>query len=580
MTSDLTSMSRPCRVLIVVWFILYFTSLGKCEPTTPFFHSPTVLSACQFKTLCNYTSYHDNTSNLSWVLADGGIKPIINYWDNYADEQTYYAYLDVKNGGTRGSRAMLSAEIGSDVTAINVLFHYVTTGVEAQNLRVYLQSTPGYGPGYSPDDVMFRLENFTTNMDWMAANFTCCLLGRNYISFESSKPSDDAYTSVAVDGIVITVADVACPARRNGTTDSNTTEPENTTTTTTANTTTTSTLSTTATNTPSTITTTTTTTTIPITDSTIATTTSKATSTPRSTTTTGTSSPSDHIPVDKEHSLISIPFSIKFNQEFSPSLLSPVSMIYNSTVENYTAMLTPVYRDVSNFDKVVITKFWPGSIGIDYDINLKAFSQQEPVNVIKVSKQLADTKQLLLDLDNVDKTYVNSTFKQNLDDSEDLLNEFSHNVCKSEHICPDNTHVCNSTSQVCDHKCFNFRCPVNAQCYVTDQHIPMCRCKTDDKFVYGGADCSEVAEKMALTSTQIIAIGTGVGGAVVVMAVVIIAAVIIRARRGTPRHVKMVEAGGQEDGASAEVQRHHLSAAASSRDVTRPATPTPHVTKL
>ncbi|XP_059164063.1 uncharacterized protein LOC131946999 [Physella acuta] len=238
-----------------------------------------------------------------------------------------------------------------------------------------------------------------------------------------------------------------------------------------------------------------------------------------------TTSQPNYTSFDKENSRVAVVFTIKFNKDFNPSLVSPETTIYMDTVRHYTAVLTPVYKDVLNFDKIVITNFWPGSIGIDYQVHLKAFSHQQPVDVIKVSQQLADTKQRLLDLDNVDKTYVNSTFNQNLDDSLHVLEEFSRDVCRSKHICND-TYVCNSTSQVCDHKCFNFRCPVNAECYVTDQHIPQCRCSD-------GADCSSAGSTSGLTTTHIVAVGAGVGGAVVVI-IVIIALIVCLKRR--PSH--------------------------------------------
>ncbi|XP_059164066.1 uncharacterized protein LOC131947001 [Physella acuta] len=225
--------------------------------------------------------------------------------------------------------------------------------------------------------------------------------------------------------------------------------------------------------------------------------------------------------------------------------------------------------NVTNFDEVVIKKFWEGSVGVDFDVKLKAFHQGQPINSSLVKNELSDVKTQLLKLDKVDQTYVNVTFDDKLSEALHVLEEFSRDVCKSEHICND-THVCNSTSQVCDNKCFNFRCPVNAQCYVTDQHTAQCRCKTDDKFVYGGADCSEVAEKMALTSTQIIAIGTGVGGAVVVMAVIIIAVVILRTRRRRVPDEQTTDADSLTDDASIEEQRQQKSVAASSHDVMKP----------
>ena len=47
-----------------------------------------------------------------------------------------------------------------------------------------------------------------------------------------------------------------------------------------------------------------------------------------------------------------------------------------------------------------------------------------------------------------------------------------------------------------------------------------CRCPLDDNYVYGGEYCEQKAEKLALSSTTIIAIACGTGGGLVVILVI------------------------------------------------------------
>ncbi|XP_025090871.1 uncharacterized protein LOC112562083 [Pomacea canaliculata] len=60
----------------------------------------------------------------------------------------------------------------------------------------------------------------------------------------------------------------------------------------------------------------------------------------------------------------------------------------------------------------------------------------------------------------------------------------------------------------------------------------MCRCTSDNRYVYGGDDCSKKGETLKLSSEYIIGIGGGVGGGVVL--ILVIALIVTCCRRSKP----------------------------------------------
>ncbi|XP_059175356.1 uncharacterized protein LOC131955302 [Physella acuta] len=169
----------------------------------------TDLPSCDFQTLCNYVSYYEENSNLTWVLSNGTTRPIYANWKADPTDQSFYAFINPNGVSTVSHKALLSAHICEDLGAVHVEFHYVTIGNQKHNISVYLQSTPGYGPSYSSDNLVFELKDLSTSYQWRSANFTTCLEDKFYISFEGSATS--GYQTVALDGIRVTRADMACP---------------------------------------------------------------------------------------------------------------------------------------------------------------------------------------------------------------------------------------------------------------------------------------------------------------------------------------------------------------------------------
>ncbi|XP_025083947.1 uncharacterized protein PB18E9.04c-like, partial [Pomacea canaliculata] len=89
---------------------------------------------------------------------------------------------------------------------------------------------------------------------------------------------------------------------------------------------------------------------------------------------------------------VSLNFTIKFNTPFNPDLHNQSSNAFREAKQNYTIMLTPIFNKTDSFDRIEITKFWNGSIGVAYTVVLHAFDVTDIQGILEndVEKNLTN----------------------------------------------------------------------------------------------------------------------------------------------------------------------------------------------
>ncbi|XP_059164048.1 mucin-17-like, partial [Physella acuta] len=245
---------------------------------------------------------------------------------------------------------------------------------------------------------------------------------------------------------------------------------------------------------------------------------------------TTTPSPSLSRPWNKENSVVSVPFGLKFSRTFDPQLLNRSSEIFQSSLKEYKQNLTNLYANVRNFREILIKEFIPGSVIVLYNVTLLVFNTSaNPLNATEVTQALVDLYPALQKVTDMDTAYLALTYNSSVEKAGQTLALVASDPCMADSICPAN-YVCDVNRGQCREKCSLHVCPPQATCYLDEGNNPKCRCNADDKFVYGGANCTQVGEKLALGSSEIIALAVCLGGAVIIIAVILTVCIMHRRR--------------------------------------------------
>ncbi|CAL1525850.1 unnamed protein product [Lymnaea stagnalis] len=252
---------------------------------------------------------------------------------------------------------------------------------------------------------------------------------------------------------------------------------------------------------------------------TTATTPSALNSTPDS----STDIPLDFKSFNDAKSFFNLDFTLKFNMTFVDDLNDPQSAQYKNTAQNFTAMLTPVYQQIPSFKQIDIVDLVPGSIIVLYTTQFSLSSNDN------VTEMLKSSQAPLSQLPNVDSEYLAYNYPLQMRMAASTISEILNDSCRAVGIC-DPGYTCRADLKKCVHKCVDYTCSQNAECFLNEYDLPQCRCKQSEKYVYSGPNCSIVQERLSLGSTEIIALGVSVGLAAIIVAV-ILTLTIIRCRR-------------------------------------------------
>ncbi|KAK7501982.1 hypothetical protein BaRGS_00006734, partial [Batillaria attramentaria] len=156
----------------------------------------------------------------------------------------------------------------------------------------------------------------------------------------------------------------------------------------------------------------------------------------------------------------------------------------------------------------------PGSIGVDYNVEYNHSAVSQP-KVLR--SELDNVKNTLQSEPTVDIGYLNKTFLGKFEENIQLLSAVDKNPCASPSACPayhSCTYYRDKEEFQCISPCIRLQC-TNGHCQLDSDGKPECKCPKDEKYVYGGDKCEQMAEKLDLSSTTIIAIAAGAGGGLI-----------------------------------------------------------------
>jgi hypothetical protein len=189
-------------------------------------------------------------------------------------------------------------------------------------------------------------------------------------------------------------------------------------------------------------------------------------------------------------------------------------------------MLEGAYSHFPGYQRIDILNFSNGSVIVNYTAIIDApFNQDEfKRNIEKVKASLNKTA-------NISTTFLT----KELDTSLQQVFETVEDDCEKQDVCSKDE-LCKTDKStgrlICESICSNTdggsKCQKNQICEVNFNKIPLCRCESSTKYVFGGKSCEVEVELLDLSKEQIIAISAGTGGGVILILIVIIIIITVR----------------------------------------------------
>ncbi|CAL1531603.1 unnamed protein product, partial [Lymnaea stagnalis] len=236
-------------------------------------------------------------------------------------------------------------------------------------------------------------------------------------------------------------------------------------------------------------------------------------------------------PVNIINAVINVEFDIKFKENYTDALDNQQSDEFKSTSAKYEQLLKAQFQTVTNFKEIIILGFWRGSTGVTYKVVLKAFeNNNQTVNTTKLIQEMQAMKSSLMNITGVEPDYVNKTFDDAVTNFTHVVTEALQDKCLLENIC-DAGYECDQASQECFSKCKFLTCSDRGECYMDRQMNAQCRCRENVTKAYEDDDCSTSPNQVGLSQNEIIALGTGLGGAVIIIGVIVAMAIHKRKQR-------------------------------------------------
>ncbi|XP_012937396.1 serine-rich adhesin for platelets [Aplysia californica] len=168
--------------------------------------------SCNFdRTMCSWSQLSVTGNGPKWTSGGGAMSvqgPISHDWQPAgSNKRGSYVFTDLSNVTTPvTSTLLLASQLGADISAVCIEFHYASTGQLQHRLRVYdSQSTSEV----TKATLLYEINDISTGGRWMTAQiFSRCVQKNSFVVFEVTNVTQES--SVALDYIKITRSSKAC----------------------------------------------------------------------------------------------------------------------------------------------------------------------------------------------------------------------------------------------------------------------------------------------------------------------------------------------------------------------------------
>ncbi|KAK0049996.1 mucin-2, partial [Biomphalaria pfeifferi] len=148
--------------------------------------------------------------------------------------------------------------------------------------------------------------------------------------------------------------------------------------------------------------------------------------------------------INYESSTIETNFTIKFNENFTHELNNRNSDKFKTAAAKYQEMLSKPFELLPNFDSIEIIQFTPGSINVESRVKMHVFNSTKMINESLIGASLEDIKKEIMGLPDVDNTYLQDHFDEQITAAVQVVSRVVRNPCLATNICSSYT-TCDQT---------------------------------------------------------------------------------------------------------------------------------------